>query len=303
MGAFSIFKDPSNEYLKLHALPARKALDLLWNLNPLKMKEFFTLASTSSTSGMLLADLLNLSNEAMLSYFREPFAKEPHGEKRKLEDSQESDNRPTLTFVTGNAKKLEEVIAILGSGEGFPYRVVSRKIDLPELQGEPEEVSREKCLLAAAAVGGPVIVEDTSLCFVALGDLPGVYIKVSRRPFLFISSHLAQWFLEKLGHEGLNNLLAAYPDKSAYAQCIFSYSEGPGTGPPRLFVGQCHGKIVPARGPKAFGWDPVFQPDGFDVTFAEMASEVKNTISHRYRSLEALRTALNTATESTSRGN
>jgi hypothetical protein len=180
MGAFSISKDPTNEYLKLHALPARIALDLLWNLNHLKMKDLFSLASTSSTSGMLLADLLNLSNEAMLSYFREPRVKENCGEKRKFEDTeQEIDSRPVLTFVTGNAKKLEEVIAILGSGQNFPYRVVSKKIDLPELQGDPEEVSREKCLLAATAVGGPVIVEDTSLCFVALGDLPGVYIKVT----------------------------------------------------------------------------------------------------------------------------
>lgn len=178
MGAFSIFKDPTNEYLKLHALPARRALDLLWNLNHLKMKEFFSLASTSAASGMLLADILNLPNEAMLSYFREPFVKESHGEKRKLEQSADTDDRPILTFVTGNAKKLEEVIAILGNGKEFPFRVVSQKIDLPELQGVPEEVSREKCCLAAAAVGGPVIVEDTSLCFVALGDLPGVYIKV-----------------------------------------------------------------------------------------------------------------------------
>lgn len=51
--------------------------------------------------------------------------------------------------------------------------------DLPELQGEPVDVSLEKCKLAAKEVGGPVIVEDTSLCFNALGGLPGVYIKVS----------------------------------------------------------------------------------------------------------------------------
>lgn len=50
--------------------------------------------------------------------------------------------------------------------------------DLPELQGEPVDVSLEKCKLAAKEVGGPVIVEDTSLCFNALGGLPGVYIKV-----------------------------------------------------------------------------------------------------------------------------
>jgi inosine triphosphate pyrophosphatase len=56
--------------------------------------------------------------------------------------------------------------------------LVSQKIDLPELQGEPEEVSSEKCVLAAQKVRGPVLVEDTSLCYNALGGLPGVYIKV-----------------------------------------------------------------------------------------------------------------------------
>ena len=82
-----------------------------------------------------------------------------------------------VTFVTGNAKKLEEVKAILSSGGALPVEIVSQKIDLPELQGEPEEISVEKCMLAAKEVGGPVMVEDTSLCFNALGGLPGPYIK------------------------------------------------------------------------------------------------------------------------------
>ena len=80
---------------------------------------------------------------------------------------------PKVTFVTGNAKKLEEVKAILSTGGALPFEVVSQKIDLPELQGEPEEISAQKCVLAAKEVGGPVMVEDTSLCFNALGGLPG----------------------------------------------------------------------------------------------------------------------------------
>jgi inosine triphosphate pyrophosphatase len=55
-----------------------------------------------------------------------------------------------ITFVTGNKKKLEEVKAILG--DSLPFELVSEKLDLPELQGEPEEVSKEKCRLAAAQV-------------------------------------------------------------------------------------------------------------------------------------------------------
>ena len=60
----------------------------------------------------------------------------------------------------------------------MPFNIVSQKIDLPELQGEPDEVSSEKCRLAVEKVQGPVLVEDTSLCYNALGGLPGVYIKV-----------------------------------------------------------------------------------------------------------------------------
>ena len=183
-------------------------------------------------------------------------------------------SRHVLTFVTGNAKKLEELVAILGSTCPFPLS--SAKLDLPELQGEPADVSREKCRIAARLLGGPVLVEDTSLGFNAMGGLPGVYIK---------------WFLEKLGHEGLNRMLADFPDKSAYAQCIFAFSEGP-HDEPRVFVGRTPGRIVPARGPPDFGWDPVFQPDGHANTYAEMDKAVKNTISHRYHSVAALRAYL-----------
>ncbi|CAM6018144.1 unnamed protein product [Sphagnum balticum] len=174
-----------------------------------------------------------------------------------------------VTFVTGNAKKLEEVKMILG--QSIPFQ--SLKLDLPELQGEPEDISKEKARLAAREIGGPVLVEDTCLCFNALKGLPGPYIK---------------WFLLKTGHEGLNNLLAAYEDKSAYALCVFSLALGPDSEP-ITFSGRTEGKIVPARGPNNFGWDPVFQPDGYDLTFAEMQKEEKNEISHRRRALDKVK--------------
>ena len=49
------------------------------------------------------------------------------------------------------------------------------------------------------------------------------------------------------------------------------------------------GSIVPARGPPDFGWDPIFQPDGYQQTYAEMDSSLKNTLSHRYKAVCALR--------------
>ena len=121
-------------------------------------------------------------------------------------------SKPIVTFVTGNKKKLEEVRQILGGGEELPFELTNSKIDLPELQGDPFDIAREKCILAAKHVNGAVLTEDTSLCFNALNSMPGVYIK---------------WFLEKCGHEGLNKMLDGFDDRSAYAQTIVAYAEGP----------------------------------------------------------------------------
>ena len=57
-------------------------------------------------------------------------------------------------------------------------------------------------------------------------------------------------------------------------------------------MGRTEGRIVPARGPANFGWDPIFEPHGFDQTFAEMDKDVKNTISHRFGALNLLRSYL-----------
>jgi XTP/dITP diphosphohydrolase len=86
-------------------------------------------------------------------------------------------------------------------------------------------------------------------------------------------------------------MLVGFDDKTAYAQCVFAFSPGP-NHEPKVFVGQCPGKIVAARGPNSFGWDPIFEPDGTGQTFAEMDKTEKNKISHRYRSVEKLKTYL-----------
>ena len=129
-------------------------------------------------------------------------------------------------------------------------------------------------MLVCRRISGPVIVEDTSLCFNALGGLPGVYIK---------------WFLKNLGPDGLPRLISDWEDKSAYAVCMFGYSEGDGQEV-TVFEGKTPGVIVnPPRGKRDFGWDPVFQPDGFETTYAEMESDIKNSISHRGKALEKLK--------------
>ena len=92
-----------------------------------------------------------------------------------LSSSKTTTTMTTVNFITGNANKLAEVKAIL---EPAGITVTSQSLDLPEIQGSVEEVTLEKCRVAADLVGGPVLVEDTCLCFNALGGLPGPYMSV-----------------------------------------------------------------------------------------------------------------------------
>ena len=144
-------------------------------------------------------------------------------------------------------------------------------MDLPELQGDPQDIAREKCRLAAKEVGGPCFTEDTCLSFSALNGMPGPYIK---------------WFLEKCGHDGLNSMLDGFEDKSATASTLIGFTAGGKDDEIMVFEGNTKGKIVPPRGSLDFGWDPVFEPDeGNGKTYAEMSKSAKNEISHRGRAL------------------
>ncbi|AOW02097.1 YALI0B22924p [Yarrowia lipolytica CLIB122] len=179
----------------------------------------------------------------------------------------------SVVFVTGNAGKLRETNHILAP---TGIELTSHKLDLEETQGTIEEVSIAKAKAAAKILNKPVLVEDTALGFAALKGLPGVYIK---------------WFLDSLGHEGLNKMLAGFEDKSATAWCTFAYCGGPDEDV-LLFQGTCEGTIVPPRGENNFGWNAVFEPKGYTETFAEMSEETKNAISHRFKALEKLKVFL-----------
>jgi inosine triphosphate pyrophosphatase len=302
LGAYSYAKNPDNQYLLLHAEPAWKALEMIWPYDEalrLEMRRASSRlfeqaclygATTRREATVTCYDLIapdpcvaDLLEPVRVRWFDVNDSSSPSSpitpsKKRKVGPSDDHDDlkngaKPTITFVTGNHKKLEEVVRILDSGPDAPFRLTNKSVDLPELQGEPVAIAREKCLAAAEAVGGGVIIEDTSLCFNSLNGLPGPYIK---------------WFLDKCGHDGLNNLLAAYEDKSAYAQTVVAFCKGPGHEPV-VFDGRTTGTIVPPRGPLEFGWDPVFEPEGTGRTYAEMSKSEKDAISHRGRAFNQLR--------------
>jgi inosine triphosphate pyrophosphatase len=175
-----------------------------------------------------------------------------------------------FVFVTGNKNKLREVQQILGD------HIQSASLDLEEIQGDARDIVRRKAMLAASHLERVVLVEDVSLCITALGGLPGPYIK---------------WFVDKLGPAGLARMLVGFDDKSAEAHCTFALCAP--NEEPIIFVGRCPGRIVdaPRSAPDnlhPFGFDPIFQPDGFDLTYAELPSATKNSISHRGRALQLL---------------
>jgi len=175
----------------------------------------------------------------------------------------------TVTFVTGNKNKLREAEQILG------VKLQNRTLDLPELQFDTsDEVAVYKAKEAAKLIGGPVIIDDTALHFNAIGGLPGAYIRA---------------FTDKLKPANIARLLFGFEDKSAYVTCSIGYCAGP-DAEPIVFTGRVEGSIVmDPRGNEGFGFDPIFQPTGFNETYAEMEASVKNSISHRALALNLLK--------------
>jgi non-canonical purine NTP pyrophosphatase (RdgB/HAM1 family) len=170
----------------------------------------------------------------------------------------------TLYFITGNKGKLAEVQSILGEVNGLD-------IDLPEIQElDAHKIIKAKLEEAQKHQKGNFIVEDTSLYFDGMNGLPGPLIK---------------WFLKTVGNEGLHKLTEIF-GSGATAKTIIGYSDV--SGHVEFFEGSIKGVIVPAR-VEGFGWDPIFQPEGYDKTFGELSAEIKNSFSMRKIAVEKLK--------------
>ena len=171
-----------------------------------------------------------------------------------------------LTFITGNAAKAEQL------GRHLNHPVAHKKIDLPEIQSlDLREVVEHKAKEAYGHTNSPVLVEDTSLVFTALGRLPGPLIK---------------WFLTELDNDGLCKILNNYEDRSCVAEVCFGLYDGHEL---KTFEGQARGTIAPTpRGEKGFGWDPVFVPEGHEKTWGEMDPEEQKETSMRRIALKKL---------------
>lgn len=173
---------------------------------------------------------------------------------------------PPLYFVTSNLNKLKEFRKILR------IPIEHAELDLDEIQTtNMQTLLKHQMRQAFKEIQKPLLVEDTALFFNAWNRLPGPFIK---------------WFLNELGVDDLYKALSVFEDFSAESVCGLGFTNGVKE---YLFVGALKGTIVAPRGGHGFGWDSIFRPEGFEVTFAEMLPAQKNSISMRRKALEQFR--------------
>lgn len=189
-----------------------------------------------------------------------------------------------LLIATHNRGKLDEMAALL-AGYGIS---VSSAADhgLPE----PEETgtsfvenARIKAHAAARATGLPALSDDSGIEIDALGGAPGVYT--------------ADWAETPNGrdfdmamrktHDLLEENGAPHPRRARFCcTLVLAWPDGHD----EVFEGKMEGRIVwPMRGDQGHGYDPIFQPDGHDMTFGEMDRWEKNQISHRAKAVDLLK--------------
>ena len=187
-----------------------------------------------------------------------------------------------LVIATRNAHKLEEIKAIFD----FEGLEVGSAFDYPEIpdvveDGDTFEANAvKKAVEIARATGCRAMADDSGLEVDALGGAPGVYS----------ARYAGEPCSDDANNEKLLRELAGCNNRSARFRSVIALADPDGNV--QTVGGSCPGVILDElRGSNGFGYDPLFVPDGFGETFAELSSKVKNSISHRARALEKARQA------------
>ena len=182
-----------------------------------------------------------------------------------------------LVVATNNAHKLEEISAILGDEmELLSLKDIQCFDEIPETANTLEGNARQKAEYIYRNYGMDCFADDTGLEVEALGGAPGVF---SAR--YAGDGHDSEANMQKL----LQELKGKENRKAQFRTAICLIMEGK----EYQFEGIVKGEIIKEkRGGAGFGYDPIFTPEGYDLTFAELGNEIKNTISHRARAVEAL---------------
>lgn len=170
-------------------------------------------------------------------------------------------------LITSNKDKLREAEQIL------EIKLKTVNLDLDEIQGlDPNKIAEHKVKQAWELIKKPLFVWDQSVYIHCLNNFPGPLIK---------------WFWETLGLKKICQITNLFNDHEISTKTTLTYYDGNSI---KYFYGEVKG-VIPTepRGEHGFSWDPIFIPNGYNKTFAEMTSEEKNAISMHRIALEKLR--------------
>ena len=185
-------------------------------------------------------------------------------------------------MATNNAHKLEEVRQILG--DGFLVKGLAEigcHEDIPESADTLEGNALQKVRYVHDHYGVDCFADDTGLEVTALEGAPGVFTARFGAMNGYGESHDADANIQCL----LDKMEEA-EDRTARFRTVVALVQN---GEEHLFEGIVEGKILTQKvGEGGFGYDPVFVPDGYDKTFAELGEDIKNQISHRARTVKKL---------------
>jgi XTP/dITP diphosphohydrolase len=214
----------------------------------------------------------------------------------------------TVVLASKNAAKVRELARILGAEDSAASRI--RLVGLDEFSGAPDVAEtgatfEENALLKARAIaeytGLPAVADDSGLCVDALNGMPGVLSARwagrhgdDRANLELVLAQVADVPDTRLGARFVCAAALVTPGDLGGSPAPDTPRDPHTPRTPRtsrewVVTGQVEGRLIRApRGRGGFGYDPIFVPDGFDQTTAEMTAEAKDAISHRGRAFRAI---------------
>ena len=191
-----------------------------------------------------------------------------------------------LLLATRNPHKTREFAKILGNEFQVHDLTSIESVPIIEETGDTFEANAIlKASAVSAVLEGIVIADDSGLEVDALGGAPGI----------FSARYSGEGATDQRNIRKLQDELAncCHEQRSARFRCVIAVARHGKVL--ATFAGAVEGKIIDeARGDGGFGYDPIFQPNGFDETFGELTDDIKNRISHRAKAAKQLTTFLQT---------
>lgn len=186
-----------------------------------------------------------------------------------------------IVFATNNKHKLDEIRSILGSRfEILSLNDIGCYADIPETANTLEGNAIQKARYIVENFGYDCFADDTGLEVPALGGEPGVH---SAR-YAEGTDHDSEANMQKLLH-----CLADKDDRRAQFRTVICLARKEDVADYTLFEGVVKGTIAKEKqGSEGFGYDPIFVPEGYNESFAQLGMDIKNSISHRARAVEKL---------------